>query len=900
MPRHGFTFALVIFLFGAGAIRADDAVRRAAASLYDGIRTETLPNGLQIIVKAIPGAPVVTTMTAYRVGSADEELDATGLSHYLEHLMFKGTDKLMPGDIDRMTQRSGGRNNAYTNEDFTNYHFDFPADQWETALKIEADRMRNLRIDERHEFEQEKGAVIAELDRNEDQPFELESKALLPLLFGPNQPYGHPVIGMKSHVRNVAAKTIQGHYDRWYHPNNAVLIVTGGVDADKVFARARELFGSIPAGKLPERKRSEPLPRSGIVRKQIPSKFEVPRMIMAFDGVRVADEDYSALTIIQAILSGGKTSRLYQRLVENNAVASDVSANNSSGRYPGWFGIYAELLKGQSPDKAETAIVEELRLLAAKPVSADELQRVQRALISSAIFSRESVHELAESIAQAVMRGNLDQLKAELPKLIAVTPADIQRVAAKYLNPDRRVVVWSIPEKAEEGAGGKPDQRQPARRRDGKATAGGGEFAVEKTRRVVLPNGLTLLLLENHRLPIFVAEAIVKGTRLNEPAEKAGVAAMVGDMLDEGAGKRSSLEIATAIENVGGALGFSASGGAVRVLSPDRSLGLELLLDGLMRPTFPTEALERKRAQTLSAIDENSRRADTQALRKFRETIYGPKHPLGRPAIGLRPIVEKLTVGDLKEFHAARFVPNNTVLAVVGDFSSDELIAEVKRLTADWKPIEQKPATLPSLPATAKHREIMTNPDAAQSYVHVGHAGIRRDDPDYYKLLVMDHVLGMGSGFTDRLSSALRDRLGLAYTVSASITADAAEEPGMFDCFIGTFPDKLAQVERGIEKELERLRTEEPTSDEVKDAKTYLQSSLAFRYTTSAAVADELLRMERFGLGFDHPEKFRQAIGAVTPTDVLNVARKHIVPEKMATVAAGPIDREGRPLRQEK
>ena len=168
--------------------------------LYDGIRVETLGNGLKVYLKPIPGAPVVTTMVAYKVGSCDEELDQTGLSHYLEHLMFKGTDKLFPGDIDRSTQRNGGANNAYTSEDMTVYHFDFAADRWMTALSIEADRMRNIRIDDRHEFKQEKGAVIQELNRNEDRPWDLEYKAILPVLFGARSPYGHPVIGERKHV----------------------------------------------------------------------------------------------------------------------------------------------------------------------------------------------------------------------------------------------------------------------------------------------------------------------------------------------------------------------------------------------------------------------------------------------------------------------------------------------------------------------------------------------------------------------------------------------------------------------------------------------------------------------------------------------------------------------------
>src|SRR5256885_572789 len=192
------------------AAPADSAALRAAAALYEGIRTETLPNGLRVYLKPISGAATVTTMVAYKVGSSDEDLDNTGLSHYLEHLMFKGTDKIMPGDIDRVTLRNGGQNNAYTSEDFTIYHFDFAADRWEVALEIEADRMRNLRIDAKHEFEQEKGAVISELERDEDMPWDLEQKTIVPLLFGAKGPYGHPVIGEPAHVRNATDAIIKG------------------------------------------------------------------------------------------------------------------------------------------------------------------------------------------------------------------------------------------------------------------------------------------------------------------------------------------------------------------------------------------------------------------------------------------------------------------------------------------------------------------------------------------------------------------------------------------------------------------------------------------------------------------------------------------------------------------
>src|SRR2546430_8510169 len=160
-------FALLSFIFARGA----DPAQQAAAALYEGIRTETLPNGLRVYLKPVPHSPVVSTMVAYKVGSADEDLDHTGLAHYLEHLMFKGTDKIAPGDIDRLTLRNGGSNNAYTSEDYTIYHFDFAADRWEPALEVEADRMRHLRIDAKHELEGEKEVVVADLERNEDEPW---------------------------------------------------------------------------------------------------------------------------------------------------------------------------------------------------------------------------------------------------------------------------------------------------------------------------------------------------------------------------------------------------------------------------------------------------------------------------------------------------------------------------------------------------------------------------------------------------------------------------------------------------------------------------------------------------------------------------------------------------------
>ncbi|MFO0807018.1 MAG: pitrilysin family protein [Gemmataceae bacterium] len=894
-------FVVAVLALSASATFADDAVQKTAAALYDGIRVETLPNGLRVYLKAIPGSPVVSTMVAYKVGSADEELDSTGLSHYLEHLMFKGTEKLVPGDIDRMTLRSGGRNNAYTTEDLTNYHFDFAAENWETALAIEADRMRNLRIDAKHEFEQEKGAVISELQMNEDQPFDLELKAILPILFGKTGPYGHPVIGERDHVRGATAEIIKGHYDRWYYPNNASLVVVGGFDEGRALSRIKELFGPIPSGKLPARKTAKAVDRSTPARIEMTSKFEMPRLVMGFPGVKVGDPDYYPLEIIQAVLSGGKTSRLYKKLVESEEIASEASASDNAGRYPGWFSVTVELLKGKSREKAEELVLGELKRLVDEPVNEAELKRVKQGLLASAIFQREGVHELADSIARGVTLADLDYLKTLLPKLMAVTAAEVQATAKKYLDPSKRAVVWSVPPGVPADKGGSAGSNKPDKPSRAAGGTSAGAYDVKATQRMVLPNGITLLLLENHRLPIVAADAFVRNTRLSEPADKAGIASLVGTLLDEGTATRTSDQIATAIEDVGGSLSMSSSGGSVKVLSPDRSLGLKLLIDCLTHPSFPKDALERKRAQILSALLEADQRADVRAQRAFAEMVYPKGHPLARAALGTTASVEKLTADDCRAFHATRFLPNTTTIAVVGDFVASEVIAEIKALTADWK---QGIAPKLDLPAIEKQvafsQKVITMPSAEQLYFYLGHPGIRRTNPDYLKLLVMDYVLGTGPGFTDRLSSSLRDRQGLAYTVSANITSSAGDEPGTFTCYISTFPDKFVAVKDGFMTELKRIRAEAATKDEVEDAKKYLLGSLAFRFTTGSSVAEQIVSLDRFGLGFDYFDRYRKEVAAVTPADVLEVARKYLDPDRMILVASGAVKEDGAPLAKPK
>lgn len=890
---------------------ADAELVKTAQAMFKELKPVTLENGLRVYLLPIKNAPTVTTMVAYRVGAADEEKDQTGLSHYLEHLMFKGTAKLSPGDIDRATQRNGGRNNAYTSEDMTVYHFDFASDRWQSALEIEADRMRNIRIDEKHEFQQEKGAVIAELDGGEDNPWDLEYKTILPLLWPKDSPYSHPVIGQREHVRGATAEIIKRHYDKWYHPNNASLIVVGGFDADEALKKIKALFGSIPKGDLPPRKKPTFFPeRKEVVRKEFDSKFDVPRMMLGFNTVVVGTPEDPILDVIQNILAGGKTSRLYRKLVEDDRIASDVSAGNYAGRYPGWFAINVELLQGKDRKKAEELTFAELEKLAKEPVSDAELARARRKILASYIFSRESVHSLADAISRASTYPDGEDVGKFFEKyldiVLKVSKDDIQRVAKKYLDRNQAAIVWSVPveekkgPEEKKGGGGRIGyDRTPKREGDrSRAEAGGGDgFSLAAAKRVVLPNGLTVILLEDHRMPIVVGSLEIADVRLREPEEKLGVATLMGNLLEEGTAKHTGKEISALIEDTGGALSTGSSGGSFKVLTPDTDLGLGLLFECIQTPTFPQDAFERMREQQLSSIADAERQPRTRANLLYHSTVYG-KHPYARPTLGKKEIVEKLTVDDVKAFHKAAFAPNFSTLAIVGDFKSDEMLKKIEALTKDWKKSDLDKPKVETPPKPVGVEKLVSDANAAQVHMFIGHLGVTRDNPDYYKLLVMDNVLGVGPGFTDRLSANLRDRLGLAYTVNASITNSAGKVQGAFTGFVGTFPDKFLDVKFGFLKEVNKIRDEAPSKQEVDDAKKYLLGGLPFRFSSMSSIAAELLAAERYGLGFDYLEKYRKEVEAVTPEDVQAMAKKYLDPKSLTLVAVGAIDKDGKPLKK--
>jgi zinc protease len=411
-----------------------------------------------------------------------------------------------------------------------------------------------------------------------------------------------------------------------------------------------------------------------------------------------------------------------------------------------------------------------------------------------------------------------------------------------------------------------------------------------------LPNGLKVLLVENPSIPaVSLTASVLTGARYDSEL-KAGLAIMVSRLLDEGTSTRTSLEIADAIESVGGAIetdgSFERIIATASVLTKDVDLGLELLADLLIRPIFPQAFVDKEKARTLAEIQSAQDRPQVVAGWAFNELVY-QDHPLHRPSHGYPETVERITREDLLDFHRRFFVPNNILLSMVGDFRVPDLLPKVQRFFGDWA---SKPVVFPTyanpVRQTGKRTKFITMP-AQQLNIYLGHLGITRNNPDYYALQVLDTILGGGAGFTARIPQRLRDELGLAYTTFASITMTAGLDPGRFISFIGTSPENMKLATEGLLNEIRRIIEEPVTAQELQDAKDYLTGSFVFAFESSPQIARFLIHAEVYGLGFDYVERYPEYIRAVTVDEISRAAKKYLDSANYTLVVVGPVAEDG-------
>jgi zinc protease len=430
-------FIPLCVLPGGGAGAAESALPVAES---------TLDNGLRVLVAEDHRSPVVSVQVWYRVGSRNERPGATGLAHFLEHMMFKGTPAHGKGEFARLVEQNGGQDNAFTTQDVTSYFVDVAADKVDMVLGLEADRMRRLLLDPK-EIDSERQVVMEERrTRTEDDPDGLLSEELYSLAFKAH-PYRWPIIGWMEDIRRINPAELRAFYDLYYQPNNAILVVVGDVKAASIMERVRRLFGAIPRGPAaPPVTAVEPPQideRRVVVRK---AGAQLPIVDLAWHVPSHESPDAPALELLSTILSAGRASRLYRTLVYERRLALGAGGDYSYfSRDPSLFSFYAMPLPGQTPEALEHALLAEIEILKKEPVPAEELERAKNQIEAGFVWRQDSVHARASNLARFELLGSWRQQDDFVPHIRAVTAADLARVARAYFPTDRKNVAILLP-----------------------------------------------------------------------------------------------------------------------------------------------------------------------------------------------------------------------------------------------------------------------------------------------------------------------------------------------------------------------------------------------------------------------------------------------------------------------
>lgn len=883
----------------------------------NGIRESVLPNGLTVLTKEVHTAPVVYFSVWYKAGSVNEGLGQTGMSHLLEHMLFKGTKTRGPGVISATLQNNGAQFNATTSFDRTNYFETLASDRLELGMEIEADRMVNSLFDAA-EHRKEMTVVRSEYEAGENNPGRALSKAVR-LTAHQVHPYRWSTIGFRADIENTSRDEMLAYYHNYYVPNNATIVLVGDFDTERALALVRKHFGSIPSRPVKQQFITPEPPQEGERRVVLRRAGALPQILIAYHIPEWSHRDRYALDVLETVLSGGRTSRFFQNLVQTG-LASSADAYDYGLRDPDLLFLDAGAQTGKSNAELEKALLAEVEKLQTTPISDEELNRVLNQSEAAYIYSKDSVQSQGRVIGENAMKGDWRYGETYVENLRKVTPADVQRVAQLYLVERNRTVGYFEPvakaAATRQASAGKATTyaaasaprnaavsyrssalvRPRVRFAQGPAapTSSAGQTAPKPTR-VVLDNGLTIIVQENHANPtVSLSGALLSAGGVFDPRDKAGLAGFTASQLSRGTQSRSLLDIARTLESVGASVGVSGGQEYVslsgRSLTRDFSTILDVLSDKLRRPSFPADELEKARRQTLAGIEEAREETGALASIALSGALFPKGHPYYLPTLDEQEATLKaLTRDDLVAFHAAHYAPDRMILTIVGDVKTDEAIAAIKKYFGDWqKKGNLPPVVIPDTPLPKGPTRTMVIPvaDKAQVDVLYGYPGqLKRTDPDFYTAVVLNTILGGGTGLSSRLASNVRDRLGLVYGIYAS--ADATLGAGPFQVQFGSNPGNVDQAVAEMERQLTLMREKGATPEEVAQAVGYLTGSYPVTLATNAAVAGQLLIAEIYGLGLDYIQKRNDYYRAVTVEQVNAAAQKYLQPGIGALVIAG-------------
>ena len=845
----------------ASARRTSAASRTSTPppSMPPGVRMITLPNGLKLILREDHSAPVVSAQAWCKSGSIDEgRWLGAGLSHVLEHMLFKGTATRPASRIDQEVQEAGGYMNAYTSFDRTVYWINVPNTGSRTAIDILCDIMQHAALPE-EELAKEMDVIRREMDMGQDDPGQRSARRLFETAYT-RSPYRLTVIGYPDIFNELKREDIYNYYREKYAPNNVFFVVVGDMNAAEVEQQIRDAFAGSRTRPMPPAVLPEEPPQMAAREVIEEAPIEMAHFHFSWHIPELRHPDVPVLDVLATLLGSGRSSRLYRQVREKQGLVNSVDSWTYNPGNPGLFGMSA-LVEADKFDPARAAMLAEVERMKAAPVTKAELTKAVKQFTAGTLASRKTMQGQAQDLGgNWLSSGDLNFSERYLAAVRRITPADLQRVARKYLTTENRTLYALLPKDATP-----------------KAVVTVERHASSAVQKFELPNGLRLLVKEDHRLPFVEFRAVLEGGVLAETPANNGISGMMTRMLLQGTARHSAEQIALKIESVGGHLdtygGNNSFGITAEVLRSDFKTGLDLLADVLLNPAFPKAALERERQIQLAGIKAQRDELLASAFRLMRSHLFG-ETGYGLPGLGTEESVPRLSVADLKAFHARLTIPNNCVLSIFGDVKATEVKAAVAQAFKKWK---RGPAVLDKLQPAAPLKEVKRlaeTRDKKQAVLVIGFPGATLRDPDRFALeLVQEACSDLGS----RLFLRIREKLGLAYYVGAQNFMGLV--PGYFAFYVGTDPAKSEQVVQELLKEAEELRQDGLAPDELKRAKAKVigQKKISRQDLGGYAMASAL--DELYGLGYANADTEDAKYEAVTVDDTRVAAQKYLRPD---------------------
>lgn len=860
--------ACIAFLFTQELVMAQDPVDVLKTS-NQGVRRVLLENGMTVLLKEDRSAPMAAIQFWVGAGSIHEDGQlGGGLSHYLEHMIFKGTATRGPAQISQEIADAGGDINAYTSNDRTVFHTTLPAARWLVGLDVLADAVFHPAFPE-DEWAREREVILREVDMGEDDPGRVMGRLTWETAFRVH-PYRVPVIGWRDILTTMNRADLVAYHRKHYSPDNMILSVAGDLPLDEMEAAIRERLDRIPrTPREPVLIPAEPpqlAERTG--RKTGP--YEVTRITWVFHATDLADADTPALDVLASATGSGRSSLLVKRLREERQIVLDVDAWSYTPKNPGLFGISVEC-EPEKETEVIAALREEVARWQAEPFDLAQIERARREVLVGSIQQLASMDGQASAMASGEFyAGDPRHTEVYLENVRRVTPDDLARVARQYLRPENGS--WAI--LAPEGEA----PSAPVR----------GEAADLLIQPRTLANGLRLIVREDSRLPMAYVSVVIGGGLLAETEGQAGISQLTADLLTRGTSLHTAAELAELLETRAISLstysgrnsyGLSASG-----LSEDLPLMLETIAECLLDSQFPADELEKQRALQLAALRRELERPMTHAQQMVRNAFF-PGHPYRFSVQGDPNTVAALSREAIQAHHRKLLGTSNLVLAVFGDVKADSVRELVEKHFASLPSMAapQWPA-LPPAPPAPLHTEKRL--PFKQTVLVRAWPGIVAGDPREDSVSVLMDSL---SGLSSDLFIEVRDKRGLAYFAGA--THFSGPVGGLFQIYAGTTEEGRAEVETQIQNQVDRLRRDGLRPEEFSRAIEQLLAEQARARQNNGGLAQQCALDELLGLGYRHSLDTAERLKQLSPEMVRADTESIFIAPGDATVVVMPTDR---------